>query len=79
MSTERVAFTLQVELNRRLGRVPKIEQVDFHRCEGFPDDWMAYVYYDDGYCELVLCEQTGKFDRRAVEHTLIRGCQVTAH
>jgi hypothetical protein len=79
MSTERVAFTLQVELNRRLGRLPQVEQVDFHRCEGFPDDWMACVYFDDGYYELVLCERTGPFDRRAVEHALIRGCQETVH
>ena len=78
-STERIAFMLQAELNRRLGRLPRVEQVDFLRVEGLPDAWVAYVYDADGYCELVNCDISGVFDRRAVEHALIRGCHETAH
>ena len=78
-NTEVVAFKIQAEINRLLGHIPAIEQVDFVKCAGLDNFWMVYCYFRDGdELDPFGLENPPPFNRRDVEHALIRGSHETA-
>ena len=72
IGTEDLAAGLRRCLQRRLGHMPNIAQVDFVDCET-GDDVMAYCYYDGDECEPICFTRPPFFDPVEVESAMIRG------